>query len=284
MARVSFEDVRRVAIALGWVLLFALVGIVVTLILSRWAPAWGGPGWQFLRDVVYGLIGFAVATVFVGKVLAKESWDRLGWHRPVGSRLVNGAAFGLLMAAVAIGLAFVVDRTKVSLTYDWSSWPRVALWLGVMFLCAALAEELMFRGFPLRRLADAIGPLPATLVLAIGFAVAHLANPHVTFVAALNIALAGIWLSFAFFSAGGMALAWGLHFGWNAGLALVFDAPVSGYMFRVPAVEYTPGTHQWVDGGTFGPEGGIVGTIIIIAGILAVLGKRVKQPRTWLAG
>jgi len=149
MARVSFEDVKRVAIALGWVLLFALVGIVVTLILSRWAPAWGGQGWQFLRDVVYGLIGFAVATIFVGKVLAKESWDRLGWHRPVGSRLVNGMALGLLMAAIAVGLAFVVDRTTVSLTYDWSSWPRVAVWLGVMFLCAALAEELMFRGFPL---------------------------------------------------------------------------------------------------------------------------------------
>jgi len=59
---------------------------------------------------------------------------------------------------------------------------------------------------------------------------------------------------------------------------------VSGYLFRVPAVEYTPGTHAWVDGGTFGPEGGIVGTIVLIAGILAVIGKRVKQPRTWLAG
>jgi hypothetical protein len=81
-----------------------------------------------------------------------------------------------------------------------------------------------------------------------------------------------------------MALAWGLHFGWNAGLALAFDAPVSGYVFRVPAIEYEPGAHAWVDGGTFGPEGGIVGTIVLIAGILAVIGRRVKQPRTWLAG
>jgi len=283
MARVSFEDVKRAGLALAWLLLFAAVGILVTLLLTRLVP-WGGPQWQFHRDVVHGLIGFLVATIVVGKVLAKESWDRLGWHAPVVSRLVNGAAMGLLMAALAIGLAFVLDRTSVALTYDWSRWPRVALWLAIMFLCASLAEELMFRGFPLRRLSDAIGPLPAMLLLAIGFAVAHLGNPAISFVGVLNIALAGIWLSLAFFSAGGMALAWGLHFGWNAGLALAFDAPVSGYMFRVPAVEYTPGAHPWVDGGTFGPEGGIVGTVIIIAGIFAVIGRRVKQPRTWLAG
>ena len=283
MARVSFAAVKRVGIALAWMLLFAVTGVVVTLVLSRFVPI-GGTPWQLVRDVIYGMIGFLVATIVVGRVLAQESWDRLGWHRPVGSRMVNGTFLGLLMAALAVGLAFVFDRTRVSLTYDWERWPRVAAWLAVMFVCGALAEELMFRGFPLRRLADTIGPLPAMLVMSLGFAAGHLANPNVSPVGVLNIALAGIWLSFAFFSAGGMALAWGLHFGWNAGLALAFDAPVSGYMFRVPAVEYTPGTHAWVDGGTFGPEGGIVGTIILIAGILAVIGKRVKQPRTWLAG
>ena len=283
MARVSLEAVKRFGIALGWVVLFAFSGGVVTLVLSRYLPI-GGARSQLMRDVLYSLIGFLVATIVVARVLAKESWDRLGWHRPIGSRVANGALLGLVMAALAIGLAFVFAGTRVSLTYDWESWPARAAWLAVFFLCAALVEELIFRGFPLRRLADVIGPLPAMLVLSLGFAAAHAANPSVSTLGAINIGLAGIWLSFAFFSAGGMALAWGLHVGWNAGLALAFDAPVSGYLFRVPAVEYTPGTHAWVDGGTFGPEGGIVGTIVLIAGTLAVIGKRVKQPRTWLAG
>ena len=91
-------------------------------------------------------------------------------------------------------------------------------------------------------------------------------------------------LAVAFFSYGGMGYAWGLHFGWNAGLALLFDAPVSGYRFQVPAVEYSPGRHAWVDGGAFGPEGGIVATIVLTAGTLAVIGSRFTQPRTWLAG
>jgi hypothetical protein len=79
-----------------------------------------------------------------------------------------------------------------------------------------------------------------------------------------------VWLSVGFFL-GGMGLAWGLHFGWNAGLGLLFDAPVSGYLFRVPAVEYAPGPHAWVDGGAFGPEGGIVATVALIAGTLFLL-------------
>jgi len=65
-----------------------------------------------------------------------------------------------------------------------------------------------------------------------------------------------------------------LHFGWNAGLALLFDAPVSGYRFQVPAVEYVPGRHAWVDGGAFGPEGGVVATIALIAGTLYLLTRR----------
>jgi hypothetical protein len=71
-----------------------------------------------------------------------------------------------------------------------------------------------------------------------------------------------------------MALAWGAHFGWNAGLAILFDAPVSGYPFQVPVVEYTAGSHPWVDGGAFGPEGGLVATIALFAGTAYLLTRQ----------
>ncbi len=187
------------------------------------------------------------------------------------------------MAALAIGLAVALDRASVRSTHDWSRWPAVALPLVIGLLCAALAEELMFRGYPLRRLADAVGPAPAMAVLAVLFGLAHAKNPSATVFSTVNVALAAVWLSVAFFSTGGMALAWGLHFGWNAGLALLFDAPVSGLTFNVPAVAYTPGARPWVDGGAFGPEGGVVTTLVMILGTLAIVGTRLKQPRGWLA-
>ncbi|HET8713727.1 MAG TPA: CPBP family intramembrane glutamic endopeptidase [Gemmatimonadales bacterium] len=287
MARVSFEDVKRVAIGLGWIALFAVVGLTITVGLSALLPGWGGNLWFLFRNGLYEVIGFLAATIVVGQLLNKYSWDRMGWHTEPGGllpRLMRGIGLGAVMAALAIGLAFVFDHATVRVAGNWSIWPRVALPLLFGLLLAALGEELIFRGYPLRRLADAIGAPAAMFVLALLFGLAHAGNPNATFLSTVNVALAAIWLSIAFFSAGGMALAWGLHFGWNAGLAILFDAPVSGYTFDVPVVDYIPGRHRWVDGGAFGPEGGIVSTIVLIAGTLAVLGTRVKQPRTWLAG
>ena len=287
MARVSFEDVKRVGIALAWILLYAAMGLGITIGISQLVPGLGGGLWYVFRTGAYEVIGFLIATIVVGNILNGYSFDRMGWHTQGGGlmpRLMRGIALGGLMAILAIGLAFVIDRATVRYTGDWSLWPRVVLPLAIGLLLAALGEELMFRGYPLRRLADAIGPLPAMLILAVLFGLVHAGNDHATLFSTVNVALAAVWLSFGFFSAGGMALAWGLHFGWNAGLAILFDAPVSGLAFSVPVVEYTPGRHAWVEGGAFGPEGGVVTTLVLIAGTLAVLGARWKQPRTWLAG
>ena len=286
-ARVSFAGhAKRLGLALGWIVLFAVIGVGVDIVLSWLVPGWGGREWFLVRNGAYELIGFAAATVLVGRLLDRHSWDQLGWHTQnggLGPRLARGVALGAVMAAAAVGLALLLDRASVRPTHDWSRWPAVALPLALGLVCAALAEELGFRGYPLRRLAEAVGPAPAMAVLAVLFGLAHAGNPNATVFSTINVALAAVWLSFAFFSTGGMALAWGLHFGWNAGLALLFDAPVSGLTFAVPGMEYTPGAHAWVDGGAFGPEGGAVTTVVMIAGTLAVIGARMKQPRAWLA-
>jgi len=271
MARVSFEDVKRVGIAVGWVVLFAAIAIGITIGISEIVPGWGGREWFVTRSGIYEVIGFGVATVVVGRLLNKYSWAEMGWRKTAFPKVFVGAGLGALMAAVAIGLAVALDGARVHFTGDWSLWPRVALPLIIGLVLAALGEELGFRGFPLRRLTNAIGVLPAMLLLAVLFGVAHAKNPSATVFSTVNVALAAIWLSFAFFSSGGMALAWGAHFGWNAALAILFDAPVSGYNFQVPVVEYTPGGHAWIDGGVFGPEGGIVSTVALVVGIIYLL-------------
>ncbi len=271
MARVAvWERARAVARAIGWLLLFAAVGLTATVLAgaaARWASGAAAGPWTLARDSAASVGGFVLATWLVGHVLNRRSWTLMGWGAPrrLAQRLGIGVGVGGLMAALAVGAALALSGATLR-SDPATGFAAAAAPLGVGLLCAALAEELMFRGYPLRRLADAVGPGVATGLLALGFSAAHLANPSVSVLGAANIAIAAVWLSAAFFSTGAMPLAWGLHFGWNAGLALGFEAPVSGFTFELPLVDYAPGRHGWVDGGAFGPEGGLVGTLALVAG------------------
>jgi CAAX protease family protein len=273
MARVSFAGVKQFGIALAWLALFTALSVAVIIGLTGAVPGWGGSTWFIARNGIYGVIGFGVATIVVGRLLNKRSWSEMGWRPRTAGSFGQGLALGAAMATVAILLAVVLGA-RVSFTGDWNLWAGIALPLIVGLVFAAVSEELAFRGYPLQRLADAIGVFPAMLVVAMLFGLAHSGNDNATPFGIINIALAAIWLSLAFFSAGGMGLAWGAHLGWNAGLAVLFDAPVSGFRFQVPVVEYTPGTYAWVDGGAFGPEGGVVATIVLMAGTLYLLTRR----------
>jgi len=273
MARVSFAAVKQFGIALAWLVLFTAISVGVIIGLSEAVPGWGGNTWFVARNGIYGVIGFGVATVVVGRLLNKRSWSEMGWRPRTGASFAHGLALGAAMATLAILLAVLLGA-RVSFTGDWNVWAGIALPLIVGLVFAALGEELAFRGYPLQRLADAISVIPAMLVVALLFGLAHTGNDNATTFAIINISLAAIWLSLAFFSTGGMGLAWGAHLGWNAGLAVLFDAPVSGFRFQVPVVEYTPGSQAWVDGGAFGPEGGVVTTIVLMAGTLYLLTRR----------
>ncbi len=94
MARVSFADVKRVGIALGWIVLYAVIGVALTIGISNMVPGWGGPRWFVFRNGAYEVIAFLVATVVVGKLLNKYSWDRMGWHTQPGGGSCRGCSAG----------------------------------------------------------------------------------------------------------------------------------------------------------------------------------------------
>jgi hypothetical protein len=269
-------------ITVAWLVVYLAVGAGAALLLGALlAPLEVGP-WWLARNGLIGAAGFVVATVVVGRWLDRHDWCALGWTAPralprwFGLGLLLGA--GMAAAAVAVTL---VDGAAVAVTGLADGFLPVAGPLAVGMAAAALTEELLFRGYPLRRLADIVGPGIATLIAAAAFALAHLRNAHAGTLGVVNIALAAVWLSVAFFSAGGMSLAWGLHTGWNAALSLAFDAPVSGVRFDVPGVDYALSRHAWVGGGAFGPEGGVAATVVLLAGTAALLAGRLRHPSRW---
>lgn len=227
------------------------------------------------------LLGTVTAScLFVGLGWADLEMLRCDNFRKGARGFGAGLSLGVLMACGAVAFA-VIGGARLSLDGGaLTSFVVSALWVGVVLLAAALAEELLFRGYPIAVLARVVGKVRASLALAALFMLAHAMNPEATVFGLLNIGLAALLLSAAFFGPGGLGAAWGLHVGWNGGLGILADAPVSGVQFQVPVVEYAPGGPEWFSGGNFGPEGGLVSTIAMIAALTWLLRKRGTSERT----
>jgi len=49
------------------------------------------------------------------------------------------------------------------------------------------------------------------------------------------------------------------------------DAPVSGLPFHIPLLDYCAGAPEWLSGGPFGPEGGLMATVAITAALFGTM-------------
>jgi CAAX protease family protein len=226
------------------------------------------------------LLAFGAATWVVGSKALGLDASALRWRvRLAPSRgFAAGLAFGVLPAVLAMTLGvFAAGAGWLRDGGSFTAWMAGAGKTVLILAPAALAEELMFRGLPMVVAAQAIGRGRAIVLLSVLFALAHLQNPDVTAAGLANIALAGIWLSLAFFSPGGMWTAFGAHLGWNVTLAAL-AAPVSGLPFDIPYIDYRMGSPAWLTGGAFGPEGGLLATFTLTATVVLVARWIRKEP------
>jgi CAAX protease family protein len=188
-----------------------------------------------------------------------------GWKSQFG----GGCLLGLVLPIVGlIPVAIWADIT-VHVHFNPRTMARVLAVL-VMLICGALAEELMFRGYPFQRLEEAIGPYGAIAVFSVLFGAVHLMNPGASALGLLNTVLIGIVLAIAYLRTRALWLPLGLHFSWNATLGLIFGLPVSGLrIFNVVTHASATGP-QWLTGGSYGIEASAPGAVTIILGLLVV--------------
>lgn len=147
---------------------------------------------------------------------------------------------------------------------------RVALTV-VLLAIAAASEELVYRGYPLQVLAQAVGPVVAILVMSAAFGLGHHLNPNATWLGTLNTSLAGVLLSLAWLRTRSLWLPYGIHVGWNLATGVALGLPVSGVQLNSIWTASVPGS-PWLTGGSFGPEGGILATVAIIAAAVFIVG------------
>ena len=264
------ETRMSVVIRVVFFLAVALSGLIII-----------APLLDFLGPVVAGTVGLC-ATGLLANLLTIMIFDR----RPLadiglqgtraslinfvlGLALGGGAALFMLLAPLLAGTGHLVQRLgfqSTSLT--------LAFYLFTL-LVAATGEELIFRGYAFQLLVEKMGPFATILPISVIFGVAHAANPHSSRVGVLNTVIWGVLLGYSFLRSHDLWLPIGLHFGWNIVLPL-FGVNLSGL-----TIEVTRYSYQWElspiwSGGDYGPEGGLLATIFVVALFFALMRAPVK--------
>ena len=213
---------------------------------------------------------------------------------PLDAPVARSIVVGFLLGAALISLAVLVLALGGLTTFQWrmnGAMLQAAVMQFVLFAVAALHEEVAFRGYPFQRLIESIGPMPAVIVLGALFAVPHIGNPNSSLFSAFNTAGAGALLAAAYLLTRSLWFVWGIHWGWNFVLAVVYGLSVSGFDTDGPVDGMVKGP-QWLTGGAYGVEGGASGTIAIAVGFAALfwlvrqrvlVGAPTPPPSTYVA-
>ena len=139
----------------------------------------------------------------------------------------------------------------------------------VYFLLQGTSEEVPLRGYLLQSLNEWLGPIGATLVTAVAFSLAHIFNframSFFNLLALFNIALFGVVAAYAYFVTRRLWLPSALHAAWNFALGPVASLPVSGIAYRGLLRATVSGGGRVFTGGDFGPEGGVLATVALLA-------------------
>lgn len=269
---------------------FFILGMVILWIVAGFLQSTlrgAGPAW-LMSSTSYIIVAL-LATVLVyltGKWVDMRSFSTFGFFksRLWYTELIEGVMITTGVVMVVFGFGFLIGA------YDVSGW-RPGLvgpgkWIPsltgyfIMMVCVGYYEELLFRGYlslnlfeglqrnPTKFRAAALGSI---LIISAFFALVHGNNPNTTWLGILNILLAGFMLGIPYFISGSLATSIGIHFAWNFVQGPILGLPVSGIIFPTSLIQTDSIEPFLVSGGSFGLEGGLLGTMGILSILILVM-------------
>ena len=231
-----------------------------------------------LLQVSLQLVAAIVATAIMLRSIDVRPWADVGMdRRALGPRvMLEGWLLGGVTIALACGALLLAGWLDVVPGPEGSSL-RAALSLTVFLVIAALGEEIISRGYLLTVLSDGLGQRTAIGVTSFLFGAAHLRNEGVSVQSFLIVTLAGVFLGAIRMAYRSVYASSAAHVAWNWVLAVAFHASVSGIRFDAPDYRTVDKGPDWLTGGPWGPEGGLLAAAGMLAGIAYVFRTRLQR-------
>lgn len=179
---------------------------------------------------------------------------------------------GLLIGAISFTIVAIVLLTTKSVElangFNEPKFSGVLIIQLIIFILVGINEEL-FRGYCMTVLKQTKKSWIPIIVSSVIFALMHSMNAGISLLAYTNLFLFGISMAYLFMKTENLWMCIGYHITWNYFQGDVFGFLVSG---NVTDSIYTINTisPNIINGGSFGPEGGLVVTILLVITIFII--------------
>ena len=193
-----------------------------------------------------------------------------------GALLGFAAITGLLVAMRVVGV-FYFGSIALHGVDIW----RWAIVYVFVFILVALREEFRARGYGLFTLSAGIGFWPAAILSAAFFGYSHHGNSGEDWVGLFNAGAFGLLECLLLRRTGNLWMPIGLHMAFDWGETYFYGVANSGHKLPGHLLNSSSSGPAWLSGGTVGPEGSLLCTLLIVVVwlICAVWLREVKYPK-----
>jgi membrane protease YdiL (CAAX protease family) len=233
------------------------------------------------QDIVYlliSLLSFAFISLFVFfrvTKIEKRNLSSIGFSK---NNWLKKYAFGFFIGIAMMGIIVVILSVFGYITIE----KKPSQPVGVSALASILivllgwiiqggTEEIVTRGWLMNVIGARYNIILGLIISSTFFGLLHLGNPNVNYIAILNIILVGLFYGIYVIKTNDLWAVCGMHSAWNFAQGNLFGFQVSGLNVEVGGlIDLNLVGNDFVTGGVFGPEAGIISTFVLLASIFIV--------------
>ncbi len=236
------------------------------------------PDWMLAMSL-FATVGLTATVIFYCVKLERRRLFTLGFTK---KGAFSEYAVGLLIGLVMFGAVYLIMIVSGHAEFKGIN-PDISIGIIALFfigyILQGMSEEVLMRGYYFVSASYSSKNVAMALLLSSSFfALLHVANPGVSPLGILNIFLFGAFAALYFLRRGNI---WGIaavHSIWNFAQGNIFGCNVSGNASgnSILLTSYTESSSV-INGGAFGPEGGIAVSIVLLIGIVVLLIMKNKE-------
>ncbi|MBQ9036041.1 MAG: CPBP family intramembrane metalloprotease [Erysipelotrichaceae bacterium] len=253
----------------------ALIGYVLYIICTRKVT---DSAWLFIFESYGVFIGIWISTLIYLAIFEKDILKNVfnGLKGNNFKMLMIGNALGFAMNMICALVAML--HKDIALSFSGFDIPYLLVAAILVFIQSS-AEELLCRGYLYMALKKRYGVILAALINSVFFAVTHLSNDGISWIALAEIFIIGICCTIAVEGHDSLWMAFAIHASWNYTQNIILGLPNSGLVSEKAIMHLDAAGSSIFYDKVFGLEGGITSAIVcvIVSVVLYLLAKKKKE-------